>query len=80
MRHVHGVHPFKTAALPQADQPSLGLESDNAMIYLPMGPFSEFRGLIQRHYIATEHAMDGDDPQEPPPGDPYMLGDAEMFE
>lgn len=81
MRHIHGVYPFKPSPAPQADPARPELASDDEpLLYLPMGPFSEFRGLVQRHYIATEHALAGDDAQDHAPADPYLLGDVELFE
>lgn len=31
-------------------------------IYLPMGPFADFRGLVHQHHLRLEHELDRDEP------------------
>ena len=44
-------------------------------IYLPTGPFSEFRGLLHKHHLALEHELAKDDAQARPIENDYTLGD-----
>ncbi len=46
-------------------------------IYLPMGPFSEFRGLTHKHHLAMEHELAKDTTEPSFPVDEYTLGDVE---
>jgi hypothetical protein len=46
-------------------------------IYLPSGPFAEFRGLVPKHHLALERELAGDEPEPPYPLDDYQLGMAD---
>jgi len=80
VRHVRGYSPYKLPTPLQSDQALANHLVNDQSIYLPTGLFPEFRGLIQRHYIATEHSIVCDNLEVPSLGDPYILGDVELFD
>lgn len=81
MRRVHGLYPFKPPVAPLADPSLAGIPPlVDSPIFLPVGPFAEFHGLVQRRYIAMEHSAADDGPEYPPQPDTYALGDVELFD
>ncbi len=59
---------------PGAEPPSGG----RAPVYLPTGPFAEFHGLVSKHHLQLEQALDPasrDAPEMPYPAVGYQLGE-----
>lgn len=81
MRRIHGLYPFRPPVSPPSDPRLAGIPTAvDSPIYLPAGPFAEFHGLVQRHYIAMEHSASDDGPDRVAAPDAYALGDVELFD
>jgi hypothetical protein len=81
MRHINDSYPYKPPAMflqgLRVWDPRFASEPT---VYIPMGPFVEFRGLVHRHYIATEQANSYEESPDNAPVAPYALGDVELFD